>query len=1184
MLMGFISLMLLACEDQITWFCIPNTVAEWITCDKYDESSTCTALDQTWVSGTPCCTLGDYYWSHLYESTIPLDSHRRMENISAEEAMLEGAHEIMGEAFSHRRLGAVNRHNSLLRTTCPSRKYTTDLDTYGEAVMPPAVHLFDCPANGHLVYLPPPEDGDYVPTRDPDTGFRSGFQGGSANEVGGFTSSSFMDPQALHHVHTLIFLTACFHVIFTVLVMVMAQSRIKLWQEWEFYGDAEDGSETVDKLRSPLPIGNPFLALAANFTHQFVKTVDAYTYIAIRRYYVVRNNLPWDFEFNNVLLDTQDQDFAELVGIEPWMWGVLMVQCILDGYTASTTTGIFLKTIGTWIAFSLVLTVGTKLVSVFRSVVYGVADVYDTERDGVIDQNDLDRLQGKDGEINPEELDAVVPEFWKDDPKLLLQLLRFAMFQFSVTLAECTFYIWQISHSCYFQSRGSFIWVVLIIVLGSLILLGFVIVPLYSLVSTTTHHDHDSKHPDKKPVKKKLATHKAVLKADMLLLKVALGLEKEKEADDGPSGEAGWKAQNRKKKTKIKVNSDPVKQAEIDAKKKIRGTFEWAIHMQQLEARIKISKEELQSAQRIKSQTKDEQKDAILTAKQAAKMKAAALKANQVAPSPGSSPQSSLSCSPTPPAETDSLTLSEPKGGNLPPLGDVEHGAADLAGDHGEHGHGHGEKCCGKEFPLPVFALSHMIAIGLSFLAFSSIQSWWHYAAESPGAHWAYEGGNGPEWWGAIKEKYAICNAGDNGTTWAMQSPIDINLNVWQQQAPNGASVATGYCSVRTAATKEACLALTPVGTGVWTSTGFNQNNNADVGTHLKMQLDPDFATSVVADRVGKAFNPTQSHKTARYDCGTQGYTANDGACGHLKWQAPGKCVEKAPRSSKHDTDGRKTNPPDADKCFQITTNVADCIAVTGSTAATPCEWIVGDTAAVQYNLKSFTFHSPSEHTVNGNHYAMEMQIEFCTGDCYVDKDMSYFAADDPEDTAKFAVYSVFFESGDATSDAAAAIDTIFEYKKRDCPQNRDKFGYVLNEDDDGGDGGWDKKVAIAEQKACAPTEKKLRLSQIVDLATANYPTAGERAVNSFYAYTGSLTSPPCTENIQWFVQSKVVTVGADTIKEHWKHIHGHPGNSRPVQPRNGEHAYTPPTQLNRLSSLLRATLLVAPSLALDGG
>ena len=219
MLMGFISLMLLACEDQITYFCMPNSVAEWITCDKDDPSANCGPEDVTAVFGTPCCTLGDYYWSHLYESTIPMagpseSRRRRTQNASAEELVLEQAAEMMGEAYSHRRLGAVNRHNSLLRTTCPSKKYTLNVGSYGEPMMPPAVHSFDCPANGLKAYAY--EDGEYGEELDSDTGHRSGVQGGDKAGVGGFTSNSFMDPQALHHVHTLIFLTACCHVFFTV--------------------------------------------------------------------------------------------------------------------------------------------------------------------------------------------------------------------------------------------------------------------------------------------------------------------------------------------------------------------------------------------------------------------------------------------------------------------------------------------------------------------------------------------------------------------------------------------------------------------------------------------------------------------------------------------------------------------------------------------------------------------------------------------------------------------------------------------------------------------------------------------------------------------------------------------------------------------------------------------------------
>ena len=65
------------------------------------------------------------------------------------------------------------------------------------------------------------------------------------------------------------------------------------------------------------------------------------------------------------------------------------------------------------------------------------------------------------------------------------------------------------------------------------------------------------------------------------------------------------------------------------------------------------------------------------------------------------------------------------------------------------------------------------------FILFQMIQGWWKYAAETPGAHWEYEGSNGPEWWGSIKEKYSVCSVGQNGSTWGMQSPIDLNLNRW---------------------------------------------------------------------------------------------------------------------------------------------------------------------------------------------------------------------------------------------------------------------------------------------------------------------------------------------------------------------------------------------------------------------
>ena len=62
----------------------------------------------------------------------------------------------------------------------------------------------------------------------------------------------------------------------------------------------------------------------------------------------------------------------------------------------------------------------------------------------------------------------------------------------------------------------------------------------------------------------------------------------------------------------------------------------------------------------------------------------------------------------------------------------------------------------------------------------------------------------------------------------------------------------------------------------------------------------------------------------------------------------------------------------------------------------------------------------PAETLVNGNKYAMEMQVLFCTGNCKSDKDISFYAGDDAEDPDNFAIYSVLFEEGDP--DAASAI------------------------------------------------------------------------------------------------------------------------------------------------------------------
>ncbi|KAL0404876.1 UNVERIFIED_CONTAM: Alpha carbonic anhydrase 7 [Sesamum radiatum] len=60
-----------------------------------------------------------------------------------------------------------------------------------------------------------------------------------------------------------------------------------------------------------------------------------------------------------------------------------------------------------------------------------------------------------------------------------------------------------------------------------------------------------------------------------------------------------------------------------------------------------------------------------------------------------------------------------------------------------------------------------------------------------------------------------------------------------------------------------------------------------------------------------------------------------------------------------------------------------------------------------------------------------------------------------------------------------------------------------------------------------------------------------------YYRYNGSLTTPPCSENVTWTVFKTVKTVSIEQVHALRDAIHdGNTGNARPVQPLNGRTVY----------------------------
>jgi carbonic anhydrase len=134
------------------------------------------------------------------------------------------------------------------------------------------------------------------------------------------------------------------------------------------------------------------------------------------------------------------------------------------------------------------------------------------------------------------------------------------------------------------------------------------------------------------------------------------------------------------------------------------------------------------------------------------------------------------------------------------------------------------------------------------------------------------------------------------------------------------------------------------------------------------------------------------------------------------------------------------------------------------------------------YSLKQFHFHTPSEHTIDGIHMPMEMHMVH------------------QSDDESLAVISVLFKEGTQVNENFATI--------------------IANLPDSKG-----------ESKHITDTQLELNVHIPEDIHA--------------YHYKGSLTTPPCSENVQWMVLRNMVELTPEEIEAFSSRIGP---NNRPVQ------------------------------------
>ena len=142
------------------------------------------------------------------------------------------------------------------------------------------------------------------------------------------------------------------------------------------------------------------------------------------------------------------------------------------------------------------------------------------------------------------------------------------------------------------------------------------------------------------------------------------------------------------------------------------------------------------------------------------------------------------------------------------------------------------------------------------------------------------------------------------------------------------------------------------------------------------------------------------------------------------------------------------------------------------------------DLDGTPYTLKYIDFHSPSEHAIAGHHATMESQ--FVHEDAKGDK----------------LIVAVLYDVGVADP----MLGSLWTYLPPDPGQ-------------------------------------PLPLSDLLINAQDLQP-----ATNDFYVYSGSLTTPPCTEGVTWMIYSSPLSVSAEQA-DAFERLIG--PNARPVQPQD---------------------------------
>lgn len=167
------------------------------------------------------------------------------------------------------------------------------------------------------------------------------------------------------------------------------------------------------------------------------------------------------------------------------------------------------------------------------------------------------------------------------------------------------------------------------------------------------------------------------------------------------------------------------------------------------------------------------------------------------------------------------------------------------------------------------------------------------------------------------------------------------------------------------------------------------------------------------------------------------------------------------------------------------------------------------------YGLVQFHFHAPSEHTLDGKHYPVEMHLVHKSAD------------------GALAVLGVFIDDTQSYCTVTPVRDTLQWTFSREAAAYRERSEL------------WDALPMVPEVKT---TLENFRLKSLLPKGKATY------------RYSGSLTTPPCSEGVAWHALAQPIAMNRtqiDKMETLFSGEHFPMGNARPAQSLQGREVLT---------------------------